>query len=221
MTTGRLGRIGWALALAAALGAAGVAGAQIRGAGLRPLLASYDRPEARAHDPHLGPYPGRAALPHAAAPRRVLKAAIPVPPRGALPQGAPVAPDPLAVGPGRAARLALAALTPDGPPLAWIAEPAPLVLLPAWTGRARPMARPEAQPEARETPAILVQVGAFARAANARRAAAAVEGLGLAVAERGRSLRIVAAGPFATQGEAALALRALRQAGFPEAYLTR
>lgn len=67
---------------------------------------------------------------------------------------------------------------------------------------------------------LFVQVGSFARPANASAALARVEGLGLPVRQRGGAgLHSVLAGPFDTPSRAAEALRRLRAAGFADAVL--
>jgi cell division protein FtsN len=67
-----------------------------------------------------------------------------------------------------------------------------------------------------------VQVGTFGVPANADGAAARLSSLGLPVARSrvqkgGRTLQIVLAGPFASQGEVQAALSAARRAGFGDA----
>ncbi len=69
-----------------------------------------------------------------------------------------------------------------------------------------------------------VQVGTFGEPANASRAVAQLQGLGLPVAraktaKSGKALQIVMAGPFASSSEAQAALKAARRAGFGDAFL--
>lgn len=68
-----------------------------------------------------------------------------------------------------------------------------------------------------------VQIGTYGDPANADRAAATLRGLGLpvgfaSVTRNGDALRVVAAGPFATQAELDAALRAARAAGYGDAF---
>jgi cell division protein FtsN len=68
-----------------------------------------------------------------------------------------------------------------------------------------------------------VQIGTYGDPANADRAAATLRGLGLpvgfaTVTRNGDALRVVAAGPFATQAELDAALRAARSAGYGDAF---
>jgi len=68
-----------------------------------------------------------------------------------------------------------------------------------------------------------VQVGTFADPANAERTAARLQALGLPVGfanltHNGTQMRVVAAGPFATEAELQAALRAARGAGFSDAF---
>ncbi|TNC71498.1 SPOR domain-containing protein [Rubellimicrobium roseum] len=168
-----------------------------------------------------------------------IKARQPLPPLHWLVDAGPVRPAGLAgvsdwVGPGR-----LTALSRDAAPEAFetatpTLRPAPL----AWAGAVRPVPRgadvaslAEAAPRqvARravpvESGPLHVQVGTYADGANADRAVAALKAMGFGVGERAAragAMRAVAAGPFASESEAAVALAALRAAGFVEAYLTR
>ncbi|MCB2128969.1 MAG: SPOR domain-containing protein [Rhodobacteraceae bacterium] len=88
-------------------------------------------------------------------------------------------------------------------------------------GKLRDGAMAEGMPAG--TGALYLQVGAFAEAANAERALARLAGLGLPARTQsqlvaGRPLQVVLAGPFATVGERAAALRALRGAGYRDAF---
>ncbi len=70
--------------------------------------------------------------------------------------------------------------------------------------------------------ASYVQVGAFAESANAGRAVAALQGLGLPVSVGGGSrLKVILAGPFASRGEVSRALTLVRQHGYGDAFPTR
>lgn len=67
-----------------------------------------------------------------------------------------------------------------------------------------------------------VQIGAFADPANADRAVTAVKGLGLpASTATGGGLRVILAGPFASEAELSDALALLRQNGYGDAFPTR
>lgn len=80
-----------------------------------------------------------------------------------------------------------------------------------------------------ETPAVAdagagayVQIGAFADPANADRAVATVKGLGLpASTATGGGLRVILAGPFASEADLANALALLRHNGYGDAFPTR
>ena len=68
-----------------------------------------------------------------------------------------------------------------------------------------------------------VQVGTFADPANAERTAARLQALGLQVGfatltRNGTQMRVVAAGPFASEADLQAALRAARSAGFVDAF---
>lgn len=67
-----------------------------------------------------------------------------------------------------------------------------------------------------------VQIGAFAEPANADRAVQTLKQLGLpASAASGGGLRVILAGPFASQSELSNALTLLRQNGYGDAFPTR
>jgi hypothetical protein len=67
-----------------------------------------------------------------------------------------------------------------------------------------------------------VQVGAFAEPANAERAIARLEGLGLPVSVgRDGGLTVILAGPFTSSAEASNALLLVRQNGYRDAFATR
>jgi hypothetical protein len=70
---------------------------------------------------------------------------------------------------------------------------------------------------------LFVQVGTFGNPANAQRAVATLQGLGLPVdigtmTRNGAALQVVAAGPFASDAELQAALRAARGAGYGDAF---
>ncbi|ARO15118.1 sporulation domain-containing protein [Ketogulonicigenium robustum] len=106
-------------------------------------------------------------------------------------------------------------LTPDGAPWCPDARPAP-------TTAARPAVAPRAALRRAGPQDRYVQVGTFARAANADRAAArlAAEGWPVAVSDlvvNGTPMRGVAAGPFASQAALQAALERARRIGFTDA----
>ena len=66
---------------------------------------------------------------------------------------------------------------------------------------------------------LMIQVGAFGQPANAEKAAGRIAALGLPATTSGAKLRVVQAGPFASQDEARAALASLQAAGFADAFL--
>lgn len=67
---------------------------------------------------------------------------------------------------------------------------------------------------------VMIQVGSFGQPGNATAAAGKIAGLGLPVATaRAKGLQVVMAGPFGSAAEAQAGLRALRAAGFADAFL--
>ena len=94
---------------------------------------------------------------------------------------------------------------------------APQVAAPVAPDVATPVAAPQAAPR-------YVQVGTYADPANAARAIAGLQGLGLPVgtmraARNGQALQVVLAGPFGDTGAAQAALGAARGAGFGDAFI--
>ena len=76
------------------------------------------------------------------------------------------------------------------------------------------------------TGARFVQVGSFGVASNAQATIAKLQGMGLPVSSGqitrgGKPLKLVMAGPFADDGSAAQALRAVHSAGYRDAFLRR
>jgi hypothetical protein len=104
-------------------------------------------------------------------------------------------------------------------PAAYVAPP------PGGTTRLSTMNDPAALPAPRQAAptraaGAFVQVGSFSVAANAAGAAARLRALGLPVTVApGAALQAVLAGPFADPAAAQAALRAVRGAGFADAYL--
>jgi cell division protein FtsN len=87
---------------------------------------------------------------------------------------------------------------------------------------AAPVERAVQQPSAAGR--FFVQVGSFGVPANAEGAAARLSALGLPVARAkgrigGKAVQVVMAGPFASTGEAQVALRSARGAGFGDAFV--
>lgn len=95
---------------------------------------------------------------------------------------------------------------------------APVTVPTALVGRVSSSSAPASKPVATTT-GRFVQVGSYAEAANADRAAARLRAMGLQVA-RGQSggLQIVATGPFAEGAPLARALGAVRAAGYRDAF---
>lgn len=96
---------------------------------------------------------------------------------------------------------------------------------PVYSTRSAPKAEavPAAKPRAVPSAARIVQVGSFADAANARRAAQQIANLGLParigkVRSKGRTLMVVQAGPFAGAQDTARALQKVRRAGYGDAF---
>lgn len=79
---------------------------------------------------------------------------------------------------------------------------------------------PVKAPAAAKAARMFVQVGAFGEPANADRARARLAAAGLPVAEgKGKGLRVIYAGPFASGAEAQAAVAAARRAGFGDAFI--
>ncbi|EYD72292.1 hypothetical protein Lokhon_01085 [Limimaricola hongkongensis DSM 17492] len=113
---------------------------------------------------------------------------------------------------------------PDAGQLRAPVEAAPVTVPEALVGRVSTRSTPANTPAA--TQGRFVQLGAFAVAANADRAAARLRALGLPVAKGrlnrdGTELRVIATGPFADAGTLGRALGAVRAAGYADAYARR
>ena len=79
-----------------------------------------------------------------------------------------------------------------------------------------------ARPAAAAAAAPYVQIGAFAQSANAERAIATLNRLGLPVSVGvGGGLQLILAGPFANSADLSRALTLVRQNGYRDAFPTR
>jgi cell division septation protein DedD len=95
-------------------------------------------------------------------------------------------------------------------------EPAPP---PAPEPPAKPLPEQPPDPPATAATGAYVQVGAFGKPENARKVETALEDLGFPVTVLEGSLTVVLAGPFVDPDKVREALRVLKGAGFPEAFV--
>jgi hypothetical protein len=159
----------------------------------------------------------KPAKPNAVAPGKT-PAAKPAAARGSVSPGKPVLPKtPVAAAPGKSTEKASAATAPTSKP-ATAKTPA----IPA-SGKSQPEATQPSRTGMIPAAARYVQVGTYADAANADRAAQVVARMGYAVL-RGtdrigrRDVQFIMAGPFNDRQSIVKALDGIRRAGFKDAY---